>query len=236
MITTKFEINVTDKRYNPLVAVDLAMKHSCPAIVTLPELVAPFIAARSMRKAMFKTILLIDAPNDFAMLKLRDLGRDAMAADGFDIVITPRRKPIDCLNEVKSLTEFINQQNPLAEIRWSISALTNPESDFVNHLKSLQKHPCAMVRTDHRVHHKATVKQHTEIVNVIRQHVASPIKISGAVDLETYNAFESDKSIRFDVTTDQFNTILKSVNEQKYEQEKKETPKVDEKALGENVK
>ena len=234
MITTKFEINVTDKRYNPLVAVDLAMKHSCPAIVTLPELVAPFIAARSMRKAMFKTILLIDAPNDFAMLKLRDLGKDAMAADGFDIVITPRRKAIDCLNEVKSLTEFINQQNPLAEIRWSISASTNLETDFVNHLKALHKYPCSMVRTDHRVHNKTTVKQQLEIVNTIRKHVACPIKISG-VDLETYLAFESDKSVRFDVTADQFNTILKSVNEQKYEQEK-EAPKVDEKALGENVK
>jgi hypothetical protein len=227
MFTTRFEINVTDRKLNPLVAVDLAMKHSCPAIVTIPELVAPFIAARSMRKALFKIILAVDLPDgdNFAMLKLRDLGNDALAADGFDIVSSKRRKPIESLNEVKSLTEFIVSMNPFAEIRWSIGAIDRAESDYAEHLKSLHKYPCSMIRTDHRlfVGSGVGVDKHKLIVNSIRKYVASPIKLSGNIDRDTYLAFENDKSIRFDVTADQFNSLRKSVIGQANEQKKEES-------------
>jgi hypothetical protein len=225
MFTTRFEINVIHPKSNPIEAVDFASRYACPAIVTVPEMVAPFIAARSIRRALFKVIVAVDLPNgnNFAMQKLRDLGPDALAADGFDIVASPKRNAKEALNEVKLLTDFIRTMNPLADIRWSLGALDRSEVDYIEHIKSVLKVPCNFLRTDHRTYYpNIKVDDHKRIVESIRKFIGVPIKVSGNVDITTYRAFEHDKSIRFDVTLDQAQSLIKAPHENNNEQKTQE--------------
>lgn len=226
MFTTRFEINVTSRKTNPLQAVDFASRYNCPTIVTVPEMVAPFVATRSMRRARFKVVVAVDLPNggNFAMQKLRDLGPDALAADGFDIVTSPRRNAKEAMNEVKSLTEFIRTSNPLADVRWALGAFDRPIEDYIHYINSVLKVPCNMLRTDHRLSYpNIKADDHKKIVENIRKSIAIPIKISGNIDIVTYRAFENDPSIKFDVTLEQAQALLKAPQqENKNEQETQE--------------
>lgn len=240
MFTTRFEINIISKRSNPIEVVDFASRYNCPAVVTVPELVAPFITARSIRNAVFKVIVMVDLPNgsNFAMQKLRDLGPDALAADGFDIISSSRRKPIETLNEVKSLTDFMGSMNPLAEIRWSLNMFDRPESEYAEVIKSVQKIPCAFLRNDHRTSYQGiTVDSHKQMVESIRKHITTPIKVSGNVDMTVYSAFEADKSIRFDVTLDQARNLIRNqnTNEQKTQEIKQKEAKSETTGNQENI-
>jgi len=232
MFTTRFEINVINRKTNPMQAVDFASRYTCPAIVTVPEMVAPFVAARSIRRAMFKVIVAVDLPSggNFAMQKLRDLGPDALAADGFDILTSPRRNAKEAFNEVKSLTDFIRTANPLADVRWSLGAFDRPETDYIEHIKSVLKVPCNFLRTDHRTSYPGIkVDDHKKIVESIRKLIGVPIKVSGNVDIATYRAFENDKSIRFDLTLEQAQALIRAPQENNNEQKTQEQPPKQEK-------
>lgn len=230
MFTTRFELNILNKKQNPVDVVDFAARYNCPAVVTVPELVAPFITARSIRNAVFKVIVMVDLPNggNFAMQKLRDLGPDALAADGFDIITSPRKNPIESHKEVKLLKEFLNSMNPLAEIRWSLSMFDRPESEYTEYIGAIQQTPCSFLRTDHRTSYPGvTLDSHKKMVESIRKHTATPIKISGNIDKTVYTAFESDKSIRFDITVDQAHNLIRNQNSNEQKTQETEQAKTE---------
>lgn len=212
LITTRFEINVLDKTVNPADASTFAIKHNCPTIVTTPDLVAPFIVDRSAKRGLYKIIVAVDYPTgaNFALQKLRGLSADAMAADGFDIVRSNGRTPIDVRNEVKAVNEFIKQVNPVAEIRWVLRAFDSP--NFTEgYLKSIVEFPCHFVRNDQLLARKGVnVDDHKKIVDTIRKFVSTPIKLSCNIDHNIVKTFMADKNIRFDVSLNQALAILKA--------------------------
>lgn len=225
--TGKMELNVLD--YNaPLPRVsEFAYKHRCPAIVVLPQLVPAFVADREAKRGNYRVIAAVDfGGTSFAMQKVRDMGGDATAADGFDIMCSTGRPANEIFNEIKSVSDFLKSINQLAEIRWVLGAFTRPDAEIQNILKCFAKYNVSWLRVDqHVVDPKITPAQHFGMVESIRRGCKLPLKISGNVNREVVDHFEKDKSVRFDVTLEQANTILASYNEPAKEEPKKEEPK-----------
>lgn len=221
---TRLEINVLDNAIHPLRVSEFVVKHSCPAIVTLPQFVAPFMADRSAKRGGYKIIVAVDFENgrNFAMQKLRDLPKDAMSADGFDIMATPNISGIQAQNEVKALKDFINSMNPVAEIRWVLDVFNRKDEDVVKHLMAVKACPPNFVRMDRKLTQADAKLDHVAKYDFIRKHAVTPIKVSGNVTVETMRALMKEKTTRFDVTMSQAMEIAKAPHEQK----KKETPEV----------
>lgn len=212
LVTTRLELNVLDKSSHPSDVSTFAIKNSCPAIVTIPELVAPFIVDRATKQGRYKIIVAVDYPTgaNFALQKLRGLSADAMAADGFDIVRSNSRTAVEVRNEVKAVTEFIKQVNPLAEIRWTLRAFDNPNRTE-DYLKSIVEFPCNFIRVDQMLTRKGIDEvDHKKAFELIRKYLVTPIKLSCNIDSKIINSFISDRNVRFDVTLNQALTIMKS--------------------------
>lgn len=226
-VTSKMELNVLD--YNaPLPRVsEFAYKHRCPAIVVLPQLVPAFVADREAKKGVYRVVAAVDfGSTSFAMQKVRDMGGDATAADGFDIMCSAGRPANEIFNEIKSVSDFLKSINQLAEIRWVLGAFTRPDVEIQNYLKCFAKYNASWLRIDqHVVDPKITPAQHFGMVESIRRGCKLPLKISGNVNREVVDHFAKDKSVRFDVTLEQANAILNSYNEPAKEEPKKEEPK-----------
>jgi len=241
--TTKMELNVIDRKTNPAQVGQFLVKNSCPAVVVLPELVAPFMVDRSIKRGRYKIICMVDFPDgkNFAMQKLRDLSNDAMAADGFDIVCSKNKTFTESLNEVKSLHEFVRKVNPITEVRWIINP--NDEKEIEMYLEAVSKFPCNYLRIGHQLTRNPTFKidDYQRIIKLIRAKVAYPIKLSGDVSMELMAAFKDDRGVRFDVSLNQANIIVNTQYEQtktqtktQLAQESQTTQKIIE--LDENVK
>lgn len=227
--TSRMELNVLD--YNsPLPRVsEFAFKHRCPAIVTIPQLVPAFVVDRESKRGNYRIIAAIDfGSTSFAMQKVRDMGGDATAADGFDIMCSTGRPANEIFNEIKSVSDFLKSINRLAEIRWVLGAFTRPDAEVQNYLKCFAKYQVNWLRIDqHVTDTKIAPAQHFGMVESIRRGCKLPLKVSGNVNKEVVDHFMKDNSIRFDVTLDQANNILAAYNEPvKTEEPKKEEVKV----------
>lgn len=228
-VTGRMELNVLD--YNsalPRVS-EFAYKNRCPAIVVLPQLVPAFIADREAKKGNYRVIAAVDfAGTSFAMQKVRDMGSDATAADGYDILCSPGRPANEMLNEIRSVSDFLKSLNALVEIRWVLGAYQRPYTEVQNYLNCFSKYQVSWLRLDTRIiDPKITAAQHMGMVTSIRRGCKLPLKISGNVNKEVTDLFMDDKSVRFDVTLDQANSILAAYNneEAKKTEAKKEEPK-----------
>lgn len=227
-VTGKMEINAIDF-LTPLPRIsEFVFKHRCPAIVTLPQFVPAFVADREAKRGLYRVIAAVDFPDgsNFAMQKVRDMGADASAADGFDILCSPDKQENEAFNEVKSVTEFLRSLNQFADIRWVLGAYGRPYKEVQNYLNAFTKARVNWLRTDqHVTDPNIAPSQHYGIVDSIRRACTIPIKISGNVTREVVEHYAKDKAIRFDVTLDQATSILAS-----YETVvKPETPKQPEK-------
>lgn len=218
-VTGRMELNVLD--YNaPLPRIsEFAFKHRCPAIVVLPQLVPAFIADREAKKGVYRVVAAVDFTNkSFAMQKVRDMGSDATAADGFDIMCSMNRPANEVFNEVKSVSDFLKSLNQLAEIRWVLGVYGRPYAEVQNFLNCFNKYSVNWLRLDQRViDSKLTAAQHAGMVESIRRGCKLPIKISGNVNKEVTDLFMDDKGVRFDVTLEQANSILAAYNTPKEE-------------------
>lgn len=212
-IASKVELNVFDAKVAPTRVGEFVVKNMAPAIVVPPELVAPFVVDRANKRGFYKIIAAIDFPdgNNFAMQKVRDMGRDALAADGFDILLSLNRTTGETFNEVKSVTEFLKSLNQVAEIRWTLPHYTPVAkiSDFLNAVKRCPQ--VTWVRLGHTLGDTTvTLGNYNGLIQMIRQALPLPIKIGGNVIPETFEALSKDKGLRFDVSLDQVNALIRA--------------------------
>lgn len=190
----------------------LCVKNGIPAVVVPPELVFPArVDKESKRSANYKIISTIDFDNngkDYALDKIKNLPRDILEADGFDILLSANRNEIETSNEMKALNEFIINVNQLAEIRWTIGLNARTPESVLSILKSLKKYPCAMIRTDNNLVINKPIKlnDYTKQIKLIREYSPCPIKVSGNVDSKMFNHL---KDVKFDVSLQQLNNIIK---------------------------
>lgn len=214
-VASKVELNVFDAKVPPTRVGEFAVKYFAPAVVVAPEFVAPFIADRSYKKGLYKIIAAIDFPfgKKFAMQKVRDMGRDVLAADGFDIQLSVDRTTAETFNEIKSVTEFLKSLNQGVEIRWTLphNTAVSKISDFLGALKRCPQ--VTWVRLGHTlVENGVGLGNYNGLIQMVRQSVSLPIKIGGNVDLQTFDALSKDKSIRFDMSLEQVNALIRVKN------------------------
>lgn len=229
-VASRLELNALDWNAALPRVSEFAFKNRCPAIVTLPQLIPAFIADRDTKQGVYRVIAAVDFSNQgFAMQKVRDMGGDATAADGFDIMISSGRPANEIFNEVKSVSDFLRSINPLAEIRWVLGAFTRPDADINNYFKCFAKYQVNWLRLDPQVASpRITAGHQIGMVDSLRRGTKLPIKISGNVTKEVVDHFMKDKGIRFDVTLEQATALLAAYEAPAVEpkkEEKKEEPK-----------
>lgn len=211
IVASRMEINVLDHNAPYPRISEFVVKNYCPAIVTVPQLVPAFVVDRESKRSSYKIIAALDFPSgtNFGMQKIRDMGPDAGAADGFDIVCTPNRQSNESFNEIKSVTEFLRTLNPLAEIRWVLGAFGRPYKDVQNCLNCFNKVSVNWVRLDQRLEDKTIdLSRHVGTVESIRRSTTFPLKLSGNITKEVTDKFMNDKAVRFDVTFEQALSIM----------------------------
>lgn len=212
-IASKVELNVFDGKFPPIRIGEFVVKNQAPAIVVPPELVAPFIVDRSNKRGFYKIIAAVDFPHGskFAMQKVRDMGRDALAADGFDILLSLNKTTGETFNEVKSVTEFLKSLNQVAEIRWTLPHYT-PVAKIADFLNAVKRCPqVTWIRLGHLLTDSSvTLGHYNGLIQMMKQAVPLPIKIGGNVTSETFDALSKDKAFRFDVTLDQVNALIRA--------------------------
>ena len=223
-IGTKLELNV--QKANPADATaagTFAIKGKIPVIVVSPDMFIPILQDRNMKYANYKIIVAVDFNNlgkAYAFDKIRDLPAEVLGADGFDVLLTPRRTDIESSKEMKEISAFFKKSNPLCEVRWVLGRGWS-EENLITILNKAKSIPANYIRTDSNLVTQVSIEDHKKDIERIRLAVPTPIKISGNVDLETFKAF-SNKVARFDVSMTQaralFNEYFKS-QEPKAEQE-----------------
>ena len=229
-VSAKFELNLI--KSNPVMAANsatYAIKNRIPVIVVPPNLFMPVLAEKQRLSGNYKVIAAIDFDNlgkNYAMDKIKTLPRDILAADGWDILITPGKSMIETSKEMSNLSMFLKQGNQLTEIRWTIScrAWSREIIDII--LEAATKNPVSFIRTDFDITTNTKAEEHEEHIKLIRNKLPTPIKISGNVNWELFKKLRKSAS-RFDVSIDQARSILSAakVEAEKPPEDTKETEK-----------
>lgn len=211
-ITSKLELNIT-KKDDPAFAANFAQKNRCPAIVTTPEYVAPLLAHRAAMHGQYLIITAIDFPDgkSFAMDKFRSLGSDFLSGDGFEILLTDKKTQIESKNEIQALYEFLRRMNNISEIRYVLGSYTRSRDQLINFLTGMAKYPPRWIRLDQHLElPNISIGHHCGMVEMVKNYMPTPLKISGNVNLETVKAF-ANKKVRFDVNMSQATKLLKEI-------------------------
>ena len=219
--SSRFEINLFESTgVEVATASTYAIKNRVPSIVVSPNLFAFAVLDKSTKMAQYKIIVAIDFENlgkNYAIDKLRDLPQEVLGSDGFDVLITPNRTEMETMNELKGIKAFLQQSNPLAEIRWVIDERWNDE-DKIKILECAQKVPVNYIRINPNLTGK--VGEHEKTIELVKKHTPFKMKISGNVNFETYSELEGDQKIAlFDVNLAQAKAIIAAAQEPKKEQE-----------------
>lgn len=212
-ITGKLEVNLLDSKTNPVFVSEFLIKNRIPAVVVSPEYVTQLVLHRASRRGQYKIICALDFPKGgkFALDKIYHANPDLASADGFEILLTRARTGIESKNEMKALFGFLRMNNSLAEIRWCLGALTRSDEDTVSILKNMGGFPPSFVRIDsHLETPRATIEKHQSLIELFREHVPYPIKVSGNVDLETIQTLKGVK--RFDVSIEQAEALVREID------------------------
>lgn len=212
-LTTRFELNLTPS-VNPITAANWAQKHRCPVIVTPPEHVAPLMVNRATKNAQYQIIVTLDFPSgkSYAMDKLRNASGDFSACDGCDILLSGGKSQVETKNEIKALYEFLKTIG-MHEIRYVLGAYTRSRESIIDMLKGMKLYPGRWIRLDqHLTLPNITIEHHKGMIGLIKEHIATPLKISGNVDLDVVKEFSGTKH-RFDVSLDQATSIVKHLED-----------------------
>ena len=101
--------------------------------------------------------------------------------------------------------------NPVFEIRWVIGALTRPDAELINFLKGIKDFVPNFIRLDqHLLMANVGSGQLKNKFDLVREYVASPIKVGCNVDLGTISPFPTNP--RFDGDTSQAVAIIKALD------------------------
>lgn len=171
-------------------------KHTCPAVVVMPKLAAPFMVERSISGGKFKIIIATDFStggktvglNKF--IELKDVGM----SDGFDVLLTRTLNESAAGQELNIIRGLVNQTS---ELRWTLDFNTWSESEINTRLKMLHQYPSNFIRSSPSVLPIHTDKDVEKIISTIKSVVNRPIKISGRFSREI---IEANRNLRFDMS------------------------------------
>lgn len=217
--TTKLEINIRRGKSAPqdMDGVGtLMVKNRIPALVTDPDFIDLMLFERMRINGQYKIITTVDFENgkQYAMDKFRSLPQNALKTDGFEILLSPDRTDKESLNELRIVTEFCRQSNPLAEIRWVFGFRTRQPQQLQHFYPYLKKWPAQFLRTDINLEVPGlTITKHLEDVTRIRNFCGTSIKVSGNINLAMIKEL-SPRVARFDVNVSQAKRILFELKEE----------------------
>lgn len=201
-------------------AAHLAVKHKLPAMIVHPMIASEALMARGKTGGIYKIITPVDWPkgDTYGMTKFRGLSTDALDADGFEILLTHGKNPIDTKKEAKLLTEFIKMHlSELAEVRFVIGAYTRTTAEIETILDALLtvRMP-TLIRIDCQLKlqvSKANAEIHNSIIDLIRKHISAPVKLSGNIT-SVRSVTACNRAERFAVNLLQAKAIIKEFNSQ----------------------
>jgi hypothetical protein len=221
----KFEISALPGAVAPGDLVGLgtfAMKYGIQAIVTGPDYIEALFADRLRLGCVgrYKIICAVDFDRgrNFALSKFRALPTNALAADGFDVLLSANRPDKESYNELKAITQFIREMmDPLKEIRWTLDLRSRSQEDVKSIMPYLVKFPATYIRTAGAYLSDdagdVSVETHLKDIEFIRQFVGTPIKIGGGdLNFMTVTTL-AGKAAAFDATAGQIRRISRAAEE-----------------------
>lgn len=209
---SKLEIDISRPEQLPD-AFELARKHHCQALVLTPDLVASANVMRSMKSGKFKIYTIIDHPkgDQLGRDKFRGLPTEAMAADGFEILLTARPSVGEMTNEIKYLSKFVRDYfGGAIDLRFVLNLDTPPRTRTQ---VEAMLHACrhipmpSIIRTTHLTKvppAQATANHFADQLKFINEHFACKVKVSGNITLDLYKTVQAE---RFGVTLQQAQNI-----------------------------
>lgn len=219
-VSTKLEIDVM--QVNELLeASELMVKHHLPAMVIHPGLAPDAFAARMRVRGRYKIIIPIDWPKgeNFGNIKFRGISKQALEADGFEIMVTPGKSKMDTQNEIKTLTEFVrNFLGEYVEIRFVLgnTVKTEEELDIVCNALIGIRNP-AMLRSDTVLKVQQNVissESHHAFINKLRGFgLQTPVKISGNMN-NLKSIASAPQAYRYAVNVAQAKNIIREISQQ----------------------
>lgn len=207
----RFELNLQTADPSEITeSATFTVRNSIPAIVVSPDAYLPATQARNLAFGGYKIIVAIDFTNggkSYALDKLKFVPSDIMAADGFDILLTPWKTQIESSNEMAGLINFLKRLNPATEIRWVIGSRLWDVNNINSVLQAAKRNPASFIRTDPNLISNATTEDHQTDIKRIKRHAGTAVKVSGSVNYEAIN--QLDRAKRFDVNITQAKQIFK---------------------------
>lgn len=218
-ILSKLEIDVMQIN-EILEAVEIAHKYKLPAIVVHSGLSSEAIIARSRAGGKFNIITPIDWPkgDTFGMTKMRGLSTDSLETDGFEILLTPNKLETETRNEAKLLTEFIKTRlSDKTEVRFVLGSSMRSDDNLITMCKGIMTvRTPSLIRTDCQLKTqvvKANPDEHNRLINLVREHIRTPIKVSGNfINLKSVVAIPN--ASKYAVSISQAKTIIKEFKSQ----------------------
>ena len=219
-IATKLEIDVM--QVNELLeASELIAKFSMPAMVVHPGLAPDAFAARMRVRGRYKIIIPVDWPKgeNTSQVKFRGISKQALEADGFEIMISPGKDVFITKSELNSMTEFIRRYlGEYVEVRFVLgdTIKTAEEIDIIcNSLIGIRSP--AMLRTDTILKVQQNVissESHHAFVNKVRGiGLQAPIKISGNMN-NLKSIASAPQAHRYAVNVAQAKNIIREISQQ----------------------
>lgn len=220
-VTTKLEIDVMSA-LDLMPSIDMAIKYRMNTLVIHPDLMTDAIFARVRKQGKFKIITPVDWPKGdvFGMNKMTGMTKDALSADGFEIIISARDNSNEIKSEALAITDFVRRHlGQHIQVRF-VLATSVRDPQMISKICDVMKHIPApnVLRTDIHTKIQQTKAEHTPILENIRKSTALPVKISGNINsLKIVQKYLSDVH-SFGVSLKQAEAIIAELKKAEIEQ------------------
>ena len=219
-ILRKLEIDVM--QVNELMeASELTKKYSLPALVVHQNLANEALLARMKVSGQYQLIIPIDWPKgeNFGNVKFRGVSKQALEADGYEIMLTPGKSNSDTKNEATTLTKFVKDYlGEFVDVRFVLGNLTREKEEISRFCDSLLgiKKP-ALIRSDTVLkiqQNKANADVHSDFIGIVSSKgLSCPIKLSGNMN-NLKSIASAPQAYRYAVNIAQAKTIIKEYSQQ----------------------
>lgn len=194
-------------------ATQFAHKYKLPAMVIHPSIANEAMICRGKSGAKFKLIVAIDWPKGetYGFNKMRGLSTDVLELDGFEILLTPGKNKTETKNEANLITEFVKKHlGDSTEVRFILGVNSRSLENIQEMCTGLLgiRTP-AIIRNDIMTKSqvsKANTTEHNRHINIVRNIIRVPYKVSGNITLRSMFEIPAD---RFAVNLMQAKNICK---------------------------